>query len=110
MGSYFGSGIHWWVWGLGIALAIIFWALVIWAIVALVSWAHHGRSGPGRPDGPGGPGGPPGPWTPDDPHRSAGAGESPARRYTAGEIDAEEYHRRLDAVRSRTFAGTGIRS
>jgi uncharacterized membrane protein len=110
MGSYFGSGIHWWAWGLGVALAIIFWALVIWAIVALIGWAHHGRSGPGGPGGPGGRGPSPGPWAPDDPHRTADPVAGLDRQYPAGEIDAEEYRRWLDTVRSRTFAGSGIRS
>jgi hypothetical protein len=49
MGSYLGS---WWSWGLGVAL-IIFWALVVWAVVALVSWAHRGRSGPRQRGGSG---------------------------------------------------------
>jgi uncharacterized membrane protein len=109
MGSYLGSGSHWWSWGLGVAL-IIFWALVIWAVVALVSWAHRGRSGPGGPRGPGGPGTPPGPAGPEDPHRRATPEEDPARQYATGEIDADEYHRRRNTVRSQCFAGTGSRS
>jgi hypothetical protein len=50
-----GTGFHWWVWVLGIATTAIFWALVIWAIVALVRWAGHdgnGGAGPGAPPGP----------------------------------------------------------
>jgi hypothetical protein len=79
--------------------------------VALVGWAHHGRSGPGDPGGPGGPGASPGPWAPDDPHRTADPAEGLeglARRYSAGEIDAEKYHRWQGMVRSRTFAGSEI--
>ena len=101
MGFYWGSGVHWWAWGLGILLMVVFWALVIWAIVALVKWAHSGRRGPG---------GPPGPWPPEDPRRAESAEETLARRYATGELSADEYHRRLGLVRSRSLAGSGSRS
>ena len=101
MGFYWGSGVHWWAWGLGILLMAVFWALVIWAIVALVKWAHGGRRGPG---------GPPGPWPPEDPRRAESAEETLGRRYTTGELSADEYHRRLGLARSRSLAGSGSRS
>jgi len=50
-----GTGVHWWAWALGTATTAIFWALVIWAIVALVRWARHGGNGPAAPGGPDGP-------------------------------------------------------
>jgi hypothetical protein len=109
MGSYLGSGSHWWSWGLGVAL-IIFWALIIWAVVALVGWAHRGRSGPGGPGGRGGPSAPPGPAGPENPQRRADPEEDPARQHATGEIDADEYHRRRDATRSCSFAGSENRS
>jgi hypothetical protein len=43
---YWGTGAHWWAWGLGIATTFVFWALVIWAIVALAGWARNGRPHP----------------------------------------------------------------
>jgi putative membrane protein len=110
MGFYWGSGVHWWVWSLGVVLLIVFWALVIWAIVALVKWAHGGHRGPGGPGGPGGSGVPPEPWPPEDPCRAESAEEALARRYPMGEISADEYQRRLGLMRSRTFAGSGSRS
>jgi putative membrane protein len=110
MGFYWGSEVHWWAWGLGVLLMLVFWALVIWAIVALVKWAHGGRRGPGGRGGPGGPGGPPGPWPPEDPRRAESAEEALARRYAAGQLSAEEYHQRRGLVPSRSFAGSGSRS
>ena len=41
-----GTGVHWWGWVLGIAATAVFWALVIWAIVALVRWARTAGTGP----------------------------------------------------------------
>ena len=107
---YWGSGVHWWAWGLGIVLMIVFWALVIWAIVALVSWAHRGHSGPGGRGGPGGPGSQPGPWPPGDPRQAVSPEETLARQYAAGEIGAEEHRRRLELLRPGSFVGCGSRS
>jgi len=42
---YWGTGVHGWAWGLGILISLIFWGLIIWAIVALVSWARRDRAG-----------------------------------------------------------------
>jgi putative membrane protein len=92
---YWGTGVQWWAWGLGILTTFVFWALVIWAIVALVGWARDGRpedqdlAGPERGDAPG----------PGD-----GAEEILARRFAAGEIDAGEYHRRLEVLRAQDCA------
>jgi putative membrane protein len=55
---------------------IAFWGLVIWGIVALLR-----RPGDSRPERP-------------DPERIL------AERYARGEIDEEEYHRRLQTLRS----------
>jgi uncharacterized membrane protein len=76
----------------------VFWALVIWAIVALVSWARNSR-----PDEPG----PAGPEPGDTPRPGDDAELILARRFAAGEIDAEEYHRRLDVLRGQHYAGGG---
>ena len=102
------TGVQWWVWGLGIVLVVVFWALVIWAIVALVRWAHGGHHGPGGRGGPGGPGVPSGPWPGEDPHWATAPDDTLTRRYATGEIDADEYQRGL--ARSKSFAGSGCRS
>ena len=41
-----GTGVHWWGWLLGFTATVIFVGLVIWAIVALVSWAAMTGTGP----------------------------------------------------------------
>ncbi len=99
---YWGTGVHGWAWGLGIFTAIIFWGLIIWAIVALVGWGRRGR--------PGGPG--PGPWREnrpspgEGPWRDGDAGQILSRRFAAGEIDAEEYRQLLEVLRAHRH-GTG---
>ncbi len=87
-----GTGLHWWGWVLGAAATLIFWALVIWSIVALVRRGHGPRRGSppsGRP----------------------GAGEERARQlarqYVAGDIDGAEYDRQLAALHARPYAGAG---
>jgi len=85
-----GTGLHWGGWLLGIAATLIFWALVIWSIVTLVSRARGPRRGspsPGRP----------------------GAGEERARRlarqYVAGDCAGAECDRRPAARHARPYAG-----
>jgi uncharacterized membrane protein len=87
-----GTGLHWWGWVLGIAATLIFWVLVLWSIVALVSRAR----GPRRGSSPAG--------------RSAGREERArvlARQYVAGDIDGAEYDRQLAALHARPYAGAG---
>ena len=87
-----GTGLHWWGWVLGSAATLIFWVLVIWSIVALVSRAR----GPRRGSYPAG---------------RSGAAEKRARvlarQYVAGEIDGAEYDRQLAALHARPYAGAG---
>lgn len=75
-----GGGIHWWGWLIGFVLTIGFWALIIFLIVSLFhSFAprdHDHR----RVDR-------------DDPERPL------VRRSANGEIDEDEFHRRLDVLR-----------
>jgi putative membrane protein len=92
---YWGGGVHWWAWGLGVLTTFVFWGLVIWAIVALVSWARDSR--PESLDA----AGPPGPGLGDDSRPGEEAELILARRFAAGEIDAEEYHRRLEVLRGQ---------
>ena len=88
---YWGTGVHGWAWGLGIFTSLIFWGLIIWAVVALVGWARPGRPGSATPgiwresgSWPGtGPPGSPGPHGPGSPgsHGPGGPGaEGRARR------------------------------
>ena len=91
---YWGTGMHWWGWELGAFTTLIFWGLVIWAIVALVRWSRSARPGPAHH----------GTWRhDDDPEQIL------ARRFAAGEIDADEYCERLDALRAGRSATTGNR-
>jgi putative membrane protein len=70
------NGWSWWGWALMSFSMVAFWGLVIWGIVALFR-----RPGDGRPERP-------------DPERIL------AERFARGEIDEEEYHRRLQTLRS----------
>lgn len=76
---YWGSGVHWWGWLFGAFGMVVFWALVIWAIMTLAGRTRRA--------------GPPSAQHDDDPEQIL------ARRFAAGDIDAEEYHQRLDTLR-----------
>jgi len=87
----FWYGGHWAFWQVGLAWVgmLLFWALLIWAVYALITSAT--RRPPRRDDG-------------DDPQRILD------QRLARGEIDAEEYRRLRDLIASRgphTPAGTG---
>ena len=58
---------------------LAFWGLVIWAVATLLRTTDRQERGP-RPT----------------------AEEILARRFAAGEIDSEDYHQRLNALRSAT--------
>lgn len=78
---YWGGGIHWWGWFIGFVLTVGFWAVVIYFLVTLFRSAgskehEHPRA------------------VDDDPERAL------ARRFANGDIDEEEFHRRLDVLRS----------
>ena len=66
-----------WSWTLMTIGMLAFWGLVIWAIVALVRASNRSK------------------------HSDSGAAEQTLdERLAAGEIDADEYHHRLDVLRS----------
>jgi putative membrane protein len=73
------NGWNWWGWALMSLSMIAFWGLVIWGIVAL--FRRSGDSGHERPER-------------SDPERIL------AERFARGEIEEEEYHRRLQTLRS----------
>ena len=80
----YGNGIGGWGYALTAMGMILFWAAVIYGIVALVRYT--------RRDGPQGrePAGPPAPG----PERLL------AERFARGEIDEDEYHQRLTSLRA----------
>ena len=78
------DGWSWWGWALMSFSMVAFWGLVIWGIVAL----FH-RSGDGGRDRP-------------NPERIL------AERFAAGEIDEEEYHRRLQTLHSANGRRAGL--
>ena len=90
---WYGGGWAWWQAGLMWLAMIAFWALLIWAVYALVTGISRR---PGEPEGRGGPDG--------------GARRILDERLARGEIDAEEYQRLrdlLDCSPGRSRAGTG---
>lgn len=72
---WWNGGWSWWGWCLMGVTMLVFWALVAWVVVAVVRSSRTG-----------GPGGPP-------------AADILAERYARGEIDQDEYRRRLAALR-----------
>jgi len=82
---WYGPGMGW-GYGLMTGSFFLFWGLVIVAVVLLVR--HFGRSGQ-RPGPPPGPPSPPG----------STAEQLLAERFARGEIDDEEFHRRLTTLR-----------
>lgn len=86
-------GWAWWQAGLMWLVMIAFWALLIWAVYALVTGVMRRGGGPGRGERP-----------PGDVRRILD------ERLARGEIDTEEYQRLrdvLDGASGRSTAGTG---
>jgi putative membrane protein len=83
-----------WSWALGLG-SILFWVLVAVAIVALVSLFARGGHRLDPPDpgyaGRPGPYGPPRPATPE---------QILAERFARGDIDQDEFHERMSALRA----------
>ncbi len=93
---WYGHGMGGWGFGLMTFSFLLFWALVVVAIVLLVR--HFGR-GAGHQGGPF----PPGPY---GTHAST-AEQLLAERFARGEIDEEEYQRRLNTLRASTGSRDG---
>ena len=71
----------WWHWGIGILLFAIFIGLVVWAVWRVTSQRSSARSAGGG---------------------TGGAAEDLLRhRFAAGEIDEEEFNKRLETLRRR---------
>jgi putative membrane protein len=90
---WYGGGWAWWQAGLMWLVMIVFWALVIWAIYALVTGVMRRGGEPDR-----------------DERRPGDARRILDERLARGEIDPEEYRRlreTLDGGTGRSPAGTG---
>ncbi len=99
-----GTGVHWWGWLLGFTATVIFVGLVIWAIVALASWAHHGGNGPGG----GGPEPPRGAGPRQrDGHPQASVRRDEAQASTRARNRAGYAHFYRDAEHARHYAAAG---
>ncbi|GAA2759091.1 SHOCT domain-containing protein [Actinopolymorpha rutila] len=103
---WYGGGMGWWGYVLMTISMIAFWGLVIAGVVALVRYAGHGPqtgAGGGQPrvpaqgQAPAPPIPPPARPTPDD---------VLAERFARGEIDEDEYRRRLDVLHATGSAST----
>jgi putative membrane protein len=92
MMNWYGHGIGGWGYGLTTLIMILFWAAVIYAIVALVRYTRP--NGARRPE----------PVQPPTPERLL------AERFARGEIDEDEYHQRLTSLRAAGPAGTERRA
>ena len=92
MMDWYGHGIGGWGYGLTALIMILFWAAVIYGIVALVRYT--------RPNGAQGPE----PIQPPTPERLL------AERFARGEIGEDEYHQRLTSLRAAGPAGTQRRA
>ena len=77
------EGWGWGAWTVMMLGSVAFWGLLIWAVVALV------RGGDARPE------------------PKADPEQILAARFAAGEIDDDEYRRRLGALRSAAQVGPG---
>jgi len=81
-----GSGVHWWEWFIGFLITVGFWALVIFLFLGLIrSFASKNHEHASLDH--------------DDPERAL------ARRFANGEINEEEFHRRLEVLGSHGFVG-----
>lgn len=81
-----GGGIHWWGWFVGAILTAGFWGLLIFLVITLgrsFATRDHYHVPPGA----------------EEPERTL------ARRFANGEIDEQEFHRRLDVLRTHGIAG-----
>jgi putative membrane protein len=79
-----------WGWMFGALVTVLFWGGVVWMVMALCrSFSCRSRGWSSRR------------FERSDWSASEDAEQILARRYASGEIDEEEFHRRLDHLRSR---------
>ena len=77
-----------WLWLVGMAMMLLFWGGVIWAVIGLVRRSNGGVPPAGQPTHLGPP-----------PAARVSAEEILAERLARGEIDPDEYRHRLEALR-----------
>ncbi|MFD4510327.1 SHOCT domain-containing protein [Streptomyces sp. NPDC058457] len=94
---WYGHGMSGWAWFWMTAGNLLFWAALITAVVLLFRAVLR----PGTHVG-----GHPG-WSAQPPSGSPGAEQILAERYARGEIDEEEYRRRLDILRGSSPGPAG---
>ncbi|MGW2740946.1 SHOCT domain-containing protein [Streptomyces sp. NPDC001450] len=91
MGYWYGHGMSGWAWFWMTVGNLVFWAVIIVALVllfrAITRPGPHGGGNPGWG------------WGTAPPPGSPGAEQILAERYARGEIDEEEYQRRLTTLR-----------
>ncbi|MGK4584730.1 SHOCT domain-containing protein [Kitasatospora sp. HPMI-4] len=88
MTYWYGHGPHLLGFGVMVVGMLLVWALLVLGIVALIRYL--GRSAQHRPDA----------WTQAPPTTRPGPEQLLAERFARGEIDADEYRRRLEVLRS----------
>ena len=83
---YWGGGIHWRGWFIGVVLTIAFWVVMFYLVLSLMRGiGTHDRSHSQMHE---------------DPERTL------ARRFANGEINDAEFHRRLDVLRAHDRSGS----
>jgi putative membrane protein len=93
---WYGEHMTGWGYGLGIITMVLFWSLLIVAIIAAIRYMSRGhRSG-----------------SPTEPPASQppSAEQLLAERFARGEIDADEYRQRLETLREGKHPAAGARS
>ena len=76
---YWGSGVHWWMWLLGFVGIVAFWGLIVWAIWSVVTGGNA---------------------QPEQDQRRGAAERILDERFARREIDADEYRRLRDVIRT----------
>ena len=96
---WYGDHMSGWGYALGIIGMVLFWGVLIMAVIAAARYLSRNRHEEVPPEQPG-PGSQP-----------SGAEQVLAERFARGEIDADEYHDRLDILRhGGRSAATGAKS
>lgn len=83
---YWGAGVHWWGWLLGVATMVVFWGLVVWAIWAVVTSVTR---------------------RPEHAQRPGEAKGILDERLARGEIDPEQYRRLRDLMAEDEVGSVG---
>ena len=93
---WYGEHMTGWGYGLGIISMVLFWGLLIVAVIAAIRYLSRGRQL----------GSPPEPSTSQLPS----AEQLLAERFARGEIDADEYRQRRETLREGEHSAAGARS